>query len=309
MDIQHIQYFLEVVNQQSFSRAAESLYVTQPILSRCVKNLEEELSVKLILRTPKSFALTDAGKVLAEHGRLLVEQYKDLYRRIEDVKEVKSGEVSLSCPGNLLDIYFPPIVMEFNNRYPLVKINIIEQGLRPVVQDVLEGRADIGIVTLPIEDTENLQVIPIIWDEVCVLVNKDHPFAKQEQIDFKLLKNEKIITYNENTSIYNRFLEMCKQQNITPNIVYRSIMTNFILEMVSKSDCVGILADPVARSFHAENLCSIPLNPRFPWEIAMITRKDRYLTKASLTFLSFIEQEFDHRGRLKSVPSLPHPTL
>ncbi len=292
MDIQHITYFLEVVRQQSFSRAAEALHVTQPILSRCVKNLEEELGVKLILRTPKSFALTDAGKVLNRHGSLLVQQHRDLYRRIEDVKEVKTGEVSLSCPGNVLDLYFPPIITEFNKRYPLVKVNIIEQGLRPVTQDVLEGRADIGLVMLPLEDTEDLQVIPLILDEVAALVPNDHPFAREPYLDFDRLKDQKIVTYNETTKLYSNFLHMCKARGFTPNIVYKSIMTNFILEMVSRTDCIGLLAAPVARSFRADNLCSVPLKPSLPWEIAIITRANRYLTKASLAFLSFIQQEF-----------------
>lgn len=294
MDIQHIEYFLEVVRQESFSRAADALFVTQPILSRCVKNLEEELGVKLILRTPKSFALTDAGKVLYEHGSLLVQQHRDLYRRIEDVKAVKTGEVTLSCPGNVLDVYFPPIVMEFNERYPLVKVNILEQGLRPVTQDVLEGRADIGIVMMPLEDTEGLQVIPLIRDEITALVPKNHPYAKEPYLDFDRLRDEKIVTYNETTKLYSNFMLLCHERGFKPNIVYKSIMTNFILEMVSRSDCIGLLAAPVARSFRAENLCSVPLKPNFPWEIAVITRTDRYLTKASLAFLDFIRQQFAH---------------
>ncbi len=295
MDIKQIQYFLEIARQGSFSKAAQALYVTQPMLSRCVKLLEDELGAKLIVRNAKVFALTPEGKVLAHYGAQLVQQHRDLYRRIEDVKEMKAGEVSLSCPGNVLDIYFPPIIMEFNKRYPLVKVNILEQGLRPVVQDVLDGRADIGLVMLPMEDAEDLQVLPLIRDEITALVPRDHPFARETQVDFDRLKDEKIVTYNETTKLYSNFMHMCKARGFTPNIVYKSIMTNFIVEMVSRTDCIGLLAAPVARSFRAENLRSVPLHPSFPWEIAIITRKDRYLSKAAQAFLAFIRQEFRHQ--------------
>ena len=80
MDIQHIKYFLAVAECKSFSRAAEKLYVTQPILSRCIRNLEEELGSSLIIRSSRFFTLTDTGKVLYQYGVQLVEQYQDIYQ-------------------------------------------------------------------------------------------------------------------------------------------------------------------------------------------------------------------------------------
>ena len=98
MDIQQIRYFLAIARYESFSKAAEKLFVTQPILTRCVKNLEQELGLPLIVRTTRSFALTDAGKTLAEYGSRLLQQQEDLCRRMEDLKQLRSGELRLSSP-------------------------------------------------------------------------------------------------------------------------------------------------------------------------------------------------------------------
>ena len=78
MDIQHIRYFLAIAEHQSFSKAAQALYVTQPILTRCVKNLEKELGTPLIVRSTKSFSLTEAGQALVTHGTALLQQHRDI---------------------------------------------------------------------------------------------------------------------------------------------------------------------------------------------------------------------------------------
>lgn len=290
MDIQHIKYFLEVVKCKSFTKAAERLFVTQPILTRCIKNLEKELGLPLIIRSTKSFALTDAGEELFVSGNQLIEQYEDIYRRLQDLKESKVGEIHISSPGVLLDLYFPKLVTEYRQQYPGIKISISERGSRLIVQDVLAGNVDIGVVMLPLEDTYQLNVIPLIKDAVCVLVRKDHIFAKKESIHLKELQDVEIITYNRNNTLYNTFVNMCKEQGFVPDITYQSMMPNFIVDVITYSNCVGILPAPMLEQFQTEELVSIPIKPHFPWEIAIITKKGRYLPNAANSFLSFVQE-------------------
>ena len=92
MDIQHLKYFVEVVRQESFTRAAAQLFVTQPMLTRSIKQLEESLNVLLIERTSKSFHLTDAGRILYERAQEFLMQYEAIFQTIADVRSVKTGE-------------------------------------------------------------------------------------------------------------------------------------------------------------------------------------------------------------------------
>ena len=287
MDIQHIRYFLEIARQESFSRAAARLYVTQPVLTRCVKNLEQELGVPLIVRSTKSFALTDAGEVLAQHGEQLLLQYEDLHQRIRDVKEIQTGELHIASPGVLLDMYFPRLMMEYHQLHPGIRITLSEQGSRPVLQEVLSGSADIGIVMLPMQDAHNLHIFPILRDCVHAVVPAGHPFSKEETLDIRKLQGENIITHHHSTTLYNTFMDLCRTHGFTPNIAYQSMMPNFILDTIAFGGCVGVLPGPMLQLCHGQNLTSVPLSPHFPWEIAMITRKDRYLSGAAASFLAF----------------------
>lgn len=290
MDIQHIKYFLEIVKYESFSKAAEQLYVTQPILSRCIKNLEKELGVSLINRSTKSFALTDAGEALYIYGSKLLEGHQDICRHIQDIKDSKVGELHISSPGVLMDMYFPRLVTEYRKQYPGIRISISERGSRSTEKDVLDGNADIGLVMLPLENPQNFNVFPIISDEVCVLVRKEHDFAKRKNIHIKELQDVDIITYNQSNTLYHTFLRMCQEQGFLPNITYQSMMPNFILDVISYGDCVGVLPGPMLCQFWTEKIVSVPIRPQFPWEIAMITKKERYLPNAASSFLHFAQQ-------------------
>ena len=118
MDIQHLKYFVEVVRQESFTRAAAQLFVTQPMLTRSIKQLEESLNVLLIERTSKSFHLTDAGRILYERAQEFLMQYEAIFQTMADVRSVKTGEVRLSIPGVLLDMYFPSCLPAFTGNTP-----------------------------------------------------------------------------------------------------------------------------------------------------------------------------------------------
>lgn len=292
MDIQHIRYFLAVAHCESFSRAARQLFVTQPILTRCIRNLEEELGLPLIVRTTRSFALTEAGQLLADHGSRLVAQHEDIFRRLDDLKELRTGELRISSPGTLLDIYFPHLVTRYHQLYPGIGINIRESESRPATQNVLDGSADIGLVMLPLENADRLHIFPIVQDAVHVIVRADHPFAGMDAVDMECLKDTELITYDDSTTLYHMLLSLCSKQGFSPTIAYQSVMPNFILNTIALGSCVGVLPRPMLGLYHQDDLVSVPLRPHFPWEIAMITAKDRYLSHAAAGFLSFAQDFF-----------------
>ncbi|MBR5473904.1 MAG: LysR family transcriptional regulator, partial [Lachnospiraceae bacterium] len=270
----------------------EKLYVTQPILSRCIQNLEQELGGPLIIRGSRAFSLTDTGKVLYEYGRQLIKQHQDIYRRIQDIQSSAEGEVRIVCPGVLLDMYFPKLIAQYQKDYPNIRIAIHERESRPTASIVLNGDADLGLVMLPVDNQSDLNVYPIITDEVQVVVPEAHPFAKRAFIPIEDLRDVSIITYNSNATLHKTFLQMCKERGFVPNLVCQSLMPNFILATISYGRCVGVIPAPMCKQFQAEGLVSVPIEPRFPWVIALITKKNHYLSHAAQSFLFFAQRYF-----------------
>ena len=192
MEIHHLRYFVEIARNKSFTRAAEQLYITQPMLTRVIKQLEEELDAKLIERTSKSFRLTDVGEAFYLQAQDLLLRYNDLYRTIDDVRSVRSGEVRLSTPGVLLDMYFAPLLAQFRNKFPGIDINIVEEGSKLVVKALLSNQADLGMVMLPVEHSSQFETTVVVRDQVRLMVGKGHRLAGCGQVHIRELKRRAV---------------------------------------------------------------------------------------------------------------------
>lgn len=193
MEIQQLKYFVEVVRQQSFTKAAAQLFVTQPMLTRSIKHLEEELNVRLLERTSKSFCLTDAGRILYERVQDFLLQYDDIFRTMTDVRSARVGEVHMSIPGVLLDIYFPTLLTCFHRHFPGIDISVVEEGSKLVASSVGSGRADLGLVMLPVDEPYRFESKTLISNVCSLVVSRHHPFAKMSSVHIRDLKDETIL--------------------------------------------------------------------------------------------------------------------
>ena len=188
MEIQQLRYFVEVVRHESFTRAAAQLFVTQPMLTRYIKQLEEELNVKLIERTSKSFHLTDAGRILYERSQRFLMEYEDIFQSMADVRSATVGRVRLSTPGVLLDAYFPKLLAQFRHRFPGIDVSVVEEGSKLTAAAVGGGQADLGLVMLPVEDPFRFETKVLVNDVCQLVVSRKHPFAQMPSVPLKELK-------------------------------------------------------------------------------------------------------------------------
>lgn len=292
MDIQHLRYFVEIVNNRSFTKSAEKLMVTQPMLTRTVKQLEEELGTELIERTSKLFHVTDAGMLLYERAVDLLQQHQDLYRRVADIKDVKAGQVRLSIPGVILDAYFPELLRRFYSLHPAIEISIIEEGSKRTIRSVLEHEVDLGMVMLPIRKNPSLMVKQV-WESTCQWVAPHtHPLAGREMVHLKELKSERFITFSDTATLHDFFITNCALAGFTPHIIYKSLMPGFVFDMVSYGLCTAIMPMPVIQKYIRPDTRAISLETEIPWKLAVIFNQNRYQSHAAKRLLAFIEAYF-----------------
>ncbi|MBO5070940.1 MAG: LysR family transcriptional regulator [Roseburia sp.] len=288
MDVRQLECFVEIVRCRNFTSAAKKLFISQPMLTRVVKTLEQELGVSLIERTSKSFRLTDAGEALYEQAQRVLTHFNDIYQNIDDVKSARYGNVKLSCPGVLLDMYFAPLLTEFQKKYPGIDISIIENGSKVVIGDVLSGKADLGLVMLPIEDFSQFDTTVVLRDKVELMVNKQHRLAKMTQISVEELRTERIVTFGETSTLHDQFIQLCSQYGFSPHISYKSLLPHFTAELLTLSSCVAVLPGPVAHRYLTPALKTVSMEQMLPWEIAVISRKNHYQSHAAGKLKAFI---------------------
>lgn len=292
MDLQHLRYFVEIVKNRSFTKSAEKLMVTQPMLTRIVKQLEEELDSELIERTSKMFHVTDAGMVLYEHAVDLLQRHQDLYRHMADIKDAKVGQVRLSIPGVILDAYFADLLRSFHSLHPSIEISIIEEGSKRTIQSVLANDVDLGMVMLPIIKHPSLMVTKV-WESTCqCVVPRTHPLAGREVVELKELKDERFITFSETATLHDFFIANCETEGFTPHIIYKSLMPGFVFDMVSYGLCSAIMPAPVIQKYMRADTAVVSLLSEIPWDIALISNRERYQSHATKRLLDYISNYF-----------------
>lgn len=195
MDIRQLETFVQVARYQSFSKAAEHLFITQPTVTNHVQSLEQELNTLLVSRMGKRIDLTNEGRVLYEYAisvlNLLDQARYDLLSNKEDIK----GELTLYASSVPRKILLPKIIADFHKEHKNITFTVREKDTGSVAKDISQGRADYGFLGKKIADP-NLEMIELIEDEVVVVVNNDYPkengheIKKEDLLDFSWIYRE-----------------------------------------------------------------------------------------------------------------------
>ena len=198
MEFNQIETFLSVVKHKSFSKAAKELFLTQPTVSNNIQNLEKELDTTLLDRKSKTITLTDSGKSFYKYAVELINTRDkakyDLMRKSGKVE----GEIEVSASSIPEQYILPYLIKEFTDIHPKVSFNVIHKNSKEVVEDILKGKNNFGIVGAKYP-SEVLEYIDFYQDELVLAVanNDNYPWPINEETECKVLLHQKIILRKE----------------------------------------------------------------------------------------------------------------
>lgn len=288
LDIRQLIYFSEVAKQQSFTKAAATLHVTQPTLSKVVKLLESELDTTLLDRSQRKSVLTDAGKIVYERSLKIIEMVNEVYTALEDLENLHKGHIKIGMPPLIGILFFPGIIREFQELYPDITISLDEIGANIVKEKVYSNELDAGFVMLPAHE-EDYELIPFTTEQVQLIVHIDNPLSERLSVNMLDLKNEKMLLFSDDFTIHNRIIEECHKAGFEPTIPFRSSQWDFIGQMVEHNLGIALFPQSFAAKVNPELVRIIPITPSIPWEISFIVKKGKYVSHAMKTFIEFIK--------------------
>lgn len=289
MDIRQLSYFIEVAKHQSFTKAAHSLHVTQPTLSKMVKNLEQEMDVSLFDRSSRKVRLTDAGEVVFVQAQKIVNSLDDLSSSLYDIMNLNKGKITIGLPPVISTLFFPTIIAEFQARYPEVTVILVEDGAKKVEEKVADGEVDLGFVMLPV-DAERFDVIPFVSQEIKLLVHEDHPLADRETRDLIDFKDDPFLLLSKEFTLNGRTVEFCRGEGFEPKVAYESSQWDFIVGMVEKNLGVTLMPKLICDRVQHGPFKTISLTQTFPWRLGIIMAKNRYVPYVSREFITLVNQ-------------------
>jgi DNA-binding transcriptional LysR family regulator len=198
MTLDQIRNFIALAEFQSFTKAAERAYITQPSLSRSIASLESSLGIRLLDRDTRYVTLTEAGKILYAEGNRILDDLYYLENRLKDMALGITGVLSILAP----DFYYGPFSERcqlFSQDYPLVNLEISAERSWQIPECILMRKADIGLTFQHEVETDELESVKLGSDQLCVLVPKGHPLAGKEKVSLGELQTDEILFFGDSS--------------------------------------------------------------------------------------------------------------
>ena len=201
LDLRKLRYFVAVAEELHFGRAAERLYLAQPVLSRQIQKLEQELGVTLFERTSRNVALTSAGRQLVDEARPLLAAGDAARRRVRQAAEARP---TLTVGFFTGDTTVTRSIRLFRDRRPDVTTQVRRIYWSDQAQVLLDGAADVAFVHLPI-DERGLELVPLYAEERVALLAADHPLARKKSLSITQLADDPVVLHRGASDAWEAF--------------------------------------------------------------------------------------------------------
>jgi DNA-binding transcriptional LysR family regulator len=275
----------------SITLASEKLFTTQPAVSMQIKGLETQYGVQLFVRSKKKLRLTDAGKKLFEVAVRIFELVSDAEHVLVQTRQLEDGSLKVGSTKTLVRYVLAKHISRFQKSFPRIQIQIHEGSSQDMVRSVLENENDVAIVGRTSYD-DQLEVIPLIEDELVLLAAPGHRLCKQKEVSLQDLSGENLIL-REKGSGTRRLVEKVLRNTALISAAYvESDNVDFIKELVAMGDGVTLLARMgVDRDVQRGALRILPLRGgSFVLGIDIVFNKERQSSSATKAFVEVLLQ-------------------
>lgn len=240
MELKKLEYFDSLYRLRSFTKAAQEHFISQPSLSNAIKSLEEELHCSLINRYSKPLSFTLEGERFNFHVQRILNDIHAAKLEMTGVEKGQEISIKLSWPSCFVhDYLLPKLYTDFQDLYPNYQILCIESTIEGTINLLLNDQLDIAYVHIPDSyDTNQLEFVPIVCCEMCVLVSKDNPLATMKKLSIPQLSRERIFSFQHGSLYRKKLDEALRLNNITPHITVTNQM-QIILKLVSENNGIS----------------------------------------------------------------------
>jgi len=287
VDFGQIEAFVQVATHSSFSRAAESLQLTQPSITARIQSLERELGEEMFERGGRGVKLTDAGRVFLPCAERILQQIQEARDAVDEVRHVQMGSLRLGAAITFSTYVLPGLLHRWRQEFPGVDVVIRTGRSEQVMNLLLTDEVQVGIGrTLSSPDVEQ---VPLYDDEITLVAYPQHEFARTGRATISEAAREPIVLFDRGSSYYGMIHDLFRKAAVIPNVAMELDSLEATKRMVEEG--LGIALVPlvtVERELKEGSLVRVELSDVAPIErpISLMLRKNR---KRSRTVQAFVE--------------------
>lgn len=283
MDLLLTHSFVSVAQSGSITDAAEQLGLTQSALSRRIQQYECQLGARLLTRSRKGVELTEIGRLVVQQGLQLLAQFEKLQEEIARQQGLEGGQVRIGGGATAVSFILPEAIARFGQDHPKVMFQMVEAGSNEIADGVLNGKLEIGIVTLPLQ-SRDLRIQTLTTDHIVLVARRDHPLTGRERVTVDDLAGHRFVSFEGGSALRNIIDNAVRARGVELQVVMELRAIPSILRMVSTT---GHLAFVSRIALHSQtDVVQVPVQGLgIERKIAVISRRHGMLSVAAEAFV------------------------
>ena len=285
MNLKRLEYFCQLAVLGNFTRAAQAVGIAQPALTVAIQKLEQEVGLKLINRADKNSLLTAEGEVLYKLATQLLSQAKQVELELEELKELERGTIRFGVSAMMGSYYFPKILTKFQQKYPKIKIHLVDQGTAALEKMLLNSELDLALVRGDLENPQ-LRYTELINEEVVAGMVSSHHLATEQTISLAQFCQQPLVLFHEGYFLREVVSQYAKKYHLSLDIRMETNLIELQKSLVRNE--VGITTCLSRILENEKQMTSTPFDPKIEFKLSLAWKKNHYLSKASKVFMTYL---------------------
>lgn len=257
--------FYIVATSGSFSKAADILFISQPAVTFQIKNLESQLGISLFVRTKHGVILTDEGKILFDYVKKGIDSISNGENVLTNLKNLDSGIIRIGASTTVSRHVLMPYLEYFHNEYPNIDIQIVNNLTDSLIKDLRNGNLDILLLNLPMDESKDIKIIPILDVQDIFVGNKKYYDLTKGHVQLNELNNYPLL-FQKSPSNTREFLnKFLKDNDIKLNPKLEVVSYNLIMDLVKSGFGIGYATKEfITDELNSKKLYEIKVTPSIP---------------------------------------------
>lgn len=280
--------FLTVVEQESFHRAAATLNLSQPALSRRIQKLEAEIGAPLLERTTRRVALTAMGREFLPLVRRMLDEFDNSLFAMRQLGQRQAGQVTIACVPTAAFYFLPRVIARFNEQYPNVRFSILDLSANDGLRSVAHGEVEFGINLLGSAEPE-LSFDPLIEDPFVLACRRDHPLAERKSVDWADIEPYRLVTVSRASGNRTLLEAALVRARVHLHWFYEVTHLSTSLGLVEAGLGISVLPQLATPQGEHPIIVTRPIgNPQVSRTIGVVRRRGRPLSPAAQRFFDIL---------------------
>lgn len=288
MDFDQLLYFQTAAKHKSLTKASKLLNLSQPALSRSILRLEEEIGVPLFERKSRGIILNQYGQVFLSYANQVMSEMKEAKQKIQDMVDPYHGTLSIAFIQTLGSSFVPDLISDFQKEFPNLQFQLSQNITSKILKEIHTAHIDIGFCS-PQEAHENLCSIPVLTEELFLIVPAAHRLAGKKSVSLSEVADDPFILFKPQTALHDLIENLCHEAGFHPREVFEGYEERTVSDLVGAN--LGVAIVPFIPNLDKDKISTIRVqSPKCFRVIQMVWRKNGYMSPAVTNFREFVEK-------------------